>query len=438
MIRDIARWVALGGVFVLPFLPLVVANSLFFPYITGKNFLFRIIVEVIFAAWVILACCDARYRPRFSYILAGFGALVGVMAVANAFGVSPHKSFWSNYERMDGYVTLIHLALYFVVVGTMLTTERMWNAFWNTSVVVAIFMMLYGFCQLSGSTSCPIGQGGDFRIDSRMGNAAYLAIYMFFHIFVSLLLFFRTSNTALRVSYAVLSVGFAFILLQTATRGTTLALFGGIFVTVCYMALFERTNAWMRKMAIAAVVLVLVVGAGFYSARNTAIVQSNPVLERLTAVSFKELTTRMTIWSLAVEGVKERPLLGWGQENFNYVFNQNYKASLYAQEPWFDRVHNLMLDWLIAGGVLGLLAYLSVLLSAVYYVAIRPFTHKDEETFTVAERAVLLGLLAGYTAHNLLVFDNLISYLFFASIIAMIHMRVSREMPKLSQIRLSD
>lgn len=439
MIRDIARWIALGGVFLLPFLPLIVSNSLFFPFITGKNFAFRVIVEVIFAAWVILALADSKYRIRFSYILASVAAFLGVMAVANGLGEAPHKSFWSNYERMDGYVTIFHLGLYLVVAGSILHAERLWNAFWNTSIVVAIFMTLYGFCQLSGSTSCPIGQGGDFRIDGRMGNAAYLAIYMFFHVFISALLMVRAKSPIMRAMYVILSIAFTFILFQTATRGTMAALAGGIMLAAAYIALFERQNALVRKIAIAMVLGVVALGTSFYVVKDSEYVQSNTVLSRLATVySLEQLTTRLTIWNLAIEGVKERPVLGWGQENFNYVFNQHYKANLYNQEPWFDRVHNLALDWLIAGGIVGFLAYVAILLSALYYIVIRPFTNPEEESFSVIERGVLLGLIGGYVAHNLLVFDNLISYFFFFSVLAMVHSRFSKEIPFCARMRMSD
>ena len=438
MIRDIARLVALGGVFLLPFLPLVVTNSLFFPFITGKNFLFRIVVEVVFAAWVILALYDARYRPKFSYILAGFCTLIVVMFAADLFGVAPHKSFWSNYERMEGFVTLAHLLLYFVVAGSILTTDRLWNAFWNTSIVVAGMMMLYGFCQLSGSASCPISQS-ETRIDGRMGNSAYLAIYMLFHIFMSALLLVRARATGLRVLYGLLAFGFTYILFTTQTRGTTAALMGGILVAAAYIVLYEKSNQLVRRIALGGLVAVVILVGAFYMARGSEFVQGNEALRRLSSMfSVSALDTRVTIWSLAVEGVKERPILGWGQENFNYVFNKHYSASLYAQEPWFDRVHNLVFDWLIAGGVLGLLAYLSVLLSSIYYLIIRPHTHPDEERFTTVERGLLLGLLAGYTAHNLLVFDNLISYFFFASVIAMIHTRAAREIPSVRAYQMND
>lgn len=434
MIRDIARWVALAGVFIIPFLPLIVTNSLFFPFITGKNFIFRIVVEIAFAAWVILAFYDAKYRPRFSYILVSFGALLGIMALADAFGVSPHKSFWSNYERMDGYVTLIHLGLYFVVAGTMLQTERLWHFFLNTSMLVALFMMLYGFCQLSGSASCPISQS-DTRIDGRMGNAAYLAVYMLFHVFISAFLLVRARTYVLKGVYALLCIGFIFILTETATRGTLAALAGGSLLAALYVAVMERQNKRVRTIAIGAVLFVFLAVGSFYMAKDSSFVQSRESLRRLSTVfSLKELETRATIWKLALEGVKERPLLGWGQENFNYVFNSNYKASLYGQEPWFDRVHNIVLDWLIAGGILGLLAYLALFFSGIYYLAVRPFTHPSEVMFSVAERGVLFGLFGGYVLHNMLVFDNLISYFLFVSIIALIHSRVATEIPKLTRI----
>src|SRR5690606_17155063 len=104
--NDFLKVLVFGGIFLIPFLPVYVENDFFFPFITGKNFAFRIIVEVVFAAWVLLALLDKTYRPRFSWLLAGFSSLLVVMFFANLFGEHPPSSFWSNFERMDGYVTL--------------------------------------------------------------------------------------------------------------------------------------------------------------------------------------------------------------------------------------------------------------------------------------------------------------------------------------------
>ncbi|PIQ67090.1 MAG: hypothetical protein COV95_00635, partial [Candidatus Zambryskibacteria bacterium CG11_big_fil_rev_8_21_14_0_20_40_24] len=69
-------WIVTGGVFLLPLIPFLVTPSLLFPFIAGKAFLFRIIVEIIFSAWIILALIDESYRPRRSWILWTFGLFV--------------------------------------------------------------------------------------------------------------------------------------------------------------------------------------------------------------------------------------------------------------------------------------------------------------------------------------------------------------------------
>jgi tetratricopeptide (TPR) repeat protein len=139
---------------------------------------------------------------------------------------------------------------------------------------------------------------------------------------------------------------------------------------------------------------------------------------------------------MAWEGVKERPLLGYGQSNFNYVFNENYDPRLYAQEQWFDRAHNIFMDWLVTGGFLGLIAYLSIFGWCVWYLLIRPLIKKEDDAFNVLERGVLLGILAGYFTHNLVVFDNIISYIFFAVILALINSRVGVIPPRIANFKV--
>jgi len=111
----VLRRIILGGVFLIPVIPFIVSSELFFPFITGKNFAFRILTEILFASWLLLALRDVSFRPSFSWILTTIVAFVGIIALADIFGAYPEKSIWSNFERMEGLVTLIHLLLYFIV-----------------------------------------------------------------------------------------------------------------------------------------------------------------------------------------------------------------------------------------------------------------------------------------------------------------------------------
>ncbi len=427
--KDILKGAVLVGLFLVPFLTLYVANDYFFPFITGKNFAFRIIVEVVLSLWVVLAFYDAQYRPRFSWILASFGALIAVMFVANLNAVHQSTAFWSNFERMDGYVTLIHVFLYFVVLGSMLRTPLMWSYFLHTSVVVAGFVALKGLSQLTGEA---------VRVDSTLGNAAYMAVYMLFHVFILAYLFAQTKVTPYRIIYALLIVLFVYVLILTGTRGTSIGLVVGALVSVGYIALFATRAKQVRKYALGALAAVVLLVGAFIAARDTAFIQNTPALVRIASIDLgSDLSIRSIIWGMAVEGVKEKPLFGWGQGNFNYAFNEQYDPRLYAQEQWFDRTHNIVLDWLIAGGIVGFLAYVSIFAAILYYLFILPIRNNDER-FSVIERGILLGLIAGYVTHNLVVFDNIVSYMFFAVILGLIHSRVGTDMPKLMKMRIPE
>jgi O-antigen ligase/tetratricopeptide (TPR) repeat protein len=416
--KDVLKWVVFGGLFLVPFLTLHVENDYFFPFITGKNFWFRIIVDVVFAAWVILALYEVKYRPRISGIVWSFGILLIIMFIANWFGLNRTASFWSNFERMDGYVSLIHTFMYMLVLGSVLQTKEHWQRLLNTSLFVAFAVAFYGLAQYGGFLE------GSSRIESRLGNAAYMAVYMLFHIFVAFWLFVESRNTLHKTIYAALAVMFTFVLIETGTRGTALGLAVGVLVMSAYIGLFGAQFKQYRKYAVGAfLLLVLAIGA-FIAGRDTAFVQNNQNLSRIANISLQDLEIRGIIWGMAWEGVKESPIIGYGQSNFNYIFNQNYDPRLYRQEQWFDRSHNIFMDWLITGGFLGLIAYLSIFGWCVWYLAVRPLVRKNDHTFDVMERGVLLGILAGYFTHNFVVFDNIVSYIFFAIILALINSRV--------------
>lgn len=304
------------------------------------------------------------------------------------------------------------------------------------SLAIAISVALYGLGQYTGAISGSTSVGA--RIDSSLGNSAYMAIYMLFHIFILFWLFVRSKVTVHKVIYALAAALLAYVLLLTGTRGTFLGFVGGSAVMVGYIALFGRAFPEIRKVAIGVCLMGAVLVGGFFTIKDSDFVQNQGSLARIANISLsQDLLVRGTIWKMAFEGVKERPLLGWGQGNFNYVFNKQYDPSLYGQESWFDRTHDIVFDWLIAGGILGFLGYFSIFFAALYYLFWQPLFKKDEEpVFNVLERGVLIGLLVGYMLHNVVVFDNIISYIFYGAILALVHSRVSKKIPSVESVKI--
>lgn len=513
------------GLFAVLFVPLVITNQMYFPFISGKGFVFRGIVEIIFALWLILITFDTTYRPRVSAIFGSVLAFLAVMGIATIFAENPYKSFWSNFERMEGYITLLHLAAYFVVLGTMMR-DRMWNWFWHTSIGVSLFLGLYGLLQLSGTLV--INQGG-VRLDGTLGNAAYFAAYMLFSIFVTLFYLFSKRHLESRAIVASWAVGIGVffglvvrmvkrapeeallfgqtmtysdaiakfpawtwyvlvlgigtviylyykrniftkvrpllyiipvvlqfaMLYYTATRGAMIGLVAGVTVACVLFARRHTESEMLRRNARRGLVLLLVLLVLFVGFRSSNFVRESQTLARFaTLVSVESLQSqagpRLMVWNMAWEGFKERPFIGWGQENFNFVFNKYYDPGMYAQEQWFDRTHNIFLDWLVAGGALGLLAYISLYAAAIYYIwqsSTRGFLREffarmwyrftgvaQNSVFSYSERVLLTALLTAYFVQNFFVFDNITTYILFFTVLAFIHQHVAHESERLQFI----
>lgn len=401
----------IGFSFLVPFIPFIITGALPFLFISGKGFAFRFIVLIIFSLWLLLAALDKNYRPHSSPLLWAALSFVVVMLVAALFGEDPYKSFWSNFERMEGAITLLHLGAYFLVLGSVFTTKE-WRAYFYLSLSVSVTLAFYGLLQLGGAF--PIHQGR-LRPDASFGNATYFAGYLLIHVFLALFLTTR-AGTARALRYTLFSsvVLFSTVLIATGTRGAALALALGLLVYAVYGAF--RLSGARRVLALLSLVLLLASPFVLISLRERPFIAENGILSRLATVSLtnEDMQARFIIWRMALQGLKERPLLGWGQENFNYIFNAHYDTRLEGREEWFDRTHNIFLDWAVAGGLFGLLGYLSLFATALLLVWKR---------FVGWERTALGALLLAYAAHNFFVFDHLGSYLIFFSLLAFLHHR---------------
>jgi O-antigen ligase/tetratricopeptide (TPR) repeat protein len=414
---------------------------------------------------------------------------------------------------MEGWVTLAHLFAFFVVLSSVMT-KKLWKNLFQTFVGVGIFT--YGYSLLQLHKELDIHQSG-VRIDATFGNSTYLAIYMVFLIFFSLLLlsdkeehsskpiitsgfiglglsflfpfyhyfsrinefyriyshypsneelkassiFFFTGNLGMAIFwlsivglialsvlwiyeknfsvktkalvryglYTLVFLSQIYVLYNTATRGAILGLIGGLFLTALIFLFLNKENKNLQNISIGMIVALVVVVGGFYAIKNTDMVKKSPVLSRFSDLSISDKTTqsRFTIWNMAFQGFKEKPIFGWGQESFNYVFNKYYDPKMYANEQWFDRTHNVFFDWLIAGGLLGVISYFALFGLIIYYL------WRKDGHFTILEKSLVTGLLAGYMFHNLTVFDNITSYIMFVVLLSWVNSHVGEVPNKLKE-----
>ncbi|TSD02257.1 MAG: O-antigen ligase WaaL [Parcubacteria group bacterium Athens0714_24] len=423
----ILRYIILAGVFLTPFLVLVVIGSLFFPFITGKNFSFRIITEIIFALWLVLIIFDKRYLPRNkdwrNLLLLSLLAFTLFVFLSAVFGVNFYRSFWSNYERMEGVLAYLHLFALFLVFISVINSEKLWKIFFNTSLGVSVIVGIYGLLQLAGKLA--IHQGST-RLDATFGNASYLAVYAVFHIFIAALLFFKSKNwRPWRWFYVPIVILNSVVLYFTATRGAILGFVGGLIIAF-FLNLFFNPSKKIKIISFSFLVGAVFIIIIFLALKNSSFIQNSPVLSRFSNISFTERTTesRLVIWKMSWQGFLERPIFGWGPENYNLVFNKYYQPVLWSQEAWFDRAHNVFLDKLTENGIFGLLSYLGLFVFSLYYLwpprASLARGGFPKNSFALSESIIFTSLLAAYFFHNLFVFDNITSLIFFYAVLAYI------------------
>ena len=432
--KEVLKYSVWSGLFAVLIVPFLVFNSMVFPTITAKVFVFRILVEILLGLWFILIIKDREYRPKFSWILGCAGIFTLILLVTDILAVSPLKAFWSDFERMEGWITIGHLFAYLIVLGSMFKTERMWLYFLRAFVSFSFIMSLIGLSETSG---------GSVRVSGLFGNPIYLGVYFLFTVFFTLILIYKDvitnfSSNSLN-SFKNISKNWLFYfysivifvslyLIYLSSRGAFLGLLGGLLFVMVLLALFEKKHLIVRRASIAGIFLIIILVGGFISIRQTNFVKNNPTLSRLAEISWNSTDqsgqSRQLIWAVAFEGFKEKPISGWGQEGFSYVFEKYYNSKIYNLDPsWFDRVHNTPLDFLIAGGILGLLSYLSLFIAALYLLWCK-ITSID-----TLEKSLIIGLLAGYFFQSLFIFDNITSYILSFTVLAYVHFRFTESLP---------
>ena len=126
--------------------PLIVMTSplpaTFFPYIVGKALYIRALVEIAFVFWLVLAFWYPSHRLPRSWIVPILGVYVFIVLLSSLTGVSPQRSLWSTYERMQGWIDLAHWFAFTVVMVSVFRSFRDWRALLQFNLGVSFIMGL--------------------------------------------------------------------------------------------------------------------------------------------------------------------------------------------------------------------------------------------------------------------------------------------------------
>ncbi len=428
-----------AGLLLSLLVPLMVSMSSFFPFISYRSFWFMGTVQFTFAAWLFLAYHNPAYRPNLNLVSIAMVLFIVAISISTVVGADMASSFWSKHERMTGLLMHLHLFAYFLVLASFLKNTSQLKILLSGSVAVSVIVSLWGvaathnlefiieFFDLFGIVSerlVPGSQGG-----STLGQTSFLNSYLLINAYFAVYLLAKSAGR-LRIAYAValLPIILGIYLNPRGDAVKVTFLFGFAILALLYLAFCHRRRlVRLAAQAVFGLGLLAAPVIGILTFVEGSIVR-NLVLRQ------SGLPGRIANWESALEALKERPLFGWGLENFEIALYKFYDPRVmlpfeygYRAEPWHDRAHNVVIDYLIATGIIGTIFFFAIFACAVF-VLWQTYMKQEEKDFWLP--GILTTLLAAHIIQNLTVFDMLSSYMLIFLVLAIAAFRADRLLQK--------
>lgn len=372
-----------------------------YPLLAPKTLALRALILVALALFAYLSFSGrpffwSRLRLWQAWLPA---ALLAVAYLSSLFGVDFYHSFWSTFERGDGLLTLTACVLYFYLIvlsadGSWLT--RLLKLVGWVGSLAALYLVLQWTATALG-VDVPLIPEHSGRVGGTLGNAAFFSAYVAMAFFATLFSAREYEGTWRRLLYVGVVLEVIAILLA-ATRGTLVALLLVGFAYVAYLA--WRGDGKTRRFARIGIGTTLILIGLFIVFREPLSQAPFTPVARLASISITDATvaSRLFVWENTFTEASRNPVFGVGAEHIDIYFDRFYDPTKISEE-WFDRSHNVYLDYVGQFGIFGLALYLALIL-LLFGLGWRSFKSGDRTG------PFIMGVVAVYALQNFFVFDT--------------------------------
>jgi len=217
---------------VIPAIPPVFL-PVFEPYTFGKMVLFEIVVEIMILFWITSLLIE---RKEITHIFNSFKQnkllfallVLGIsFIISTFFSVNPYNSFWGSSARGDGLFQFIHFFFFFLIILNTVCNQTQWLKLITFSIFISFFTALYGFAQWF---EFPFVRQSLGEIFSTLGNPAFFATYLLFHIFLALYTTQKMEKNNYRLFFYLIAIFEIIILSLTQVAAGIIALVIGLII----------------------------------------------------------------------------------------------------------------------------------------------------------------------------------------------------------------
>ncbi len=292
--------------------------------------------------------------------------LVGIVSVfvASNFGVASREF----------RVVVLEPALLYGLIRASGVKPRALDRLIDAFVLSAVAVSLIGLYQFFFTDYVIIGEGVR-RVLAVYGSPNNLALFLERALPVLLALALFAPEPSRRVVFALGAVPVALCIYLTYSRGAWLL---ALPAAMLFIALLSG-----RRVRLAVIALVVVGAIALIPFTGTDRFWS--LFETGTGTGF----FRVSVWQSGLAMLRDHPIFGVGLDNFLYEF-PNYINPDAWREPNLSHPHNILLDFWLRMGALGL-AVMIFMLVQFYRQGVRALRRNGT-------KAIALGLMAGMTA----------------------------------------
>jgi len=416
-------WLYLAGFFLIVALPLLNLPPWFSPPDWGKTISFRIILSILLFFFIFQKLTNKNNETADSHGLkTGSGGyrlplylllvLLGIYFLATIFSLDIRFSFWGSPYRGGGFLNFAFYII-FSILAFLIIRKESWQKIWDFTILTGIFVSVIAIFQQFGLFS-EFFIPSSTRPPSVIGGSIFLAIYLLLLIFPALFFGIKSRSLIKKGFYFISFLLFIFVAIYlTQTRAAFIGLIFGLL-----WFLFGYPKKLILLKIILGIFLILGI-FGFYFLKIHPEVYSNQneitrnAINRILSINPGAGASRISAWKVSLEAIKDRPILGYGPENFSIGFDKYYDPSLpeIAISPegittWWDRAHNFIFDISVTAGIPALIIYISLFGVLLWQLQ---KLKKDPEK-TIVAHGIQATFLA-YLVANLFSFDTFSSYL---------------------------
>jgi len=420
--------------YLVPLSVFIVTPQTLFPFIVGKYSFFRLMVGLAFIFFM-LAWGSGKAHINWEIlkrpISIGVIIWVAVFLLSVLFAYDPWAAFWGNFERGEAGIQLLFFLIFFFLILNLFRTKEDWETFLKYIITGSVLVIIYGL--LAGRVNNFVGPAFSLntRFQGSLGNPDYIGQYMLFSVFFALFILLTHSlySRKTNLTYGFFALLFFLTFIFSQTRGAFLGFVAAILAFL--FCLLFSTNDKKQKLIFGIILLALILSIFVFfilALNHFPFLRNIPVLGRFADFSFESIKGRLYTWETAFWAIKDRPIFGWGPENFSFAFDKyfNYKHFHPGQggETWFDRAHSVILDYAASTGIIGLLAYLAVFV-LYYFQFFKSEFNNLRSLRQLFVSALFFALPFGYLITGLTLFDVYPIYLMLFSFLALANYTLS-------------